>query len=161
MTIAVGDKIPEAKFFVMTDDGPGPMTTSELFGGKTVAFFAVPGAFTPTCHAKHVPGFMSQAEALKAKGVDTIACVSVNDVFVMDQWGKATGGADAITFLADGSATFAKAIGMDLDLSEHGLGVRSKRYAMLVKDGTVSALNIEDAPSSAEKSSAAELLKAL
>ena len=161
MSIAVGDKIPEATFFVMSDDGPCPMTTSELFDGKIVAFFAVPGAFTPTCHAKHVPGFMANAGELKSKGVDTIACVSVNDVFVMDQWAKDTGGAGTIVFLADGSADFTKAIGMELDLSERGLGVRSQRYAMLVKDGTVAALNIEDAPSSAEKSSAAELLKAL
>lgn len=161
MTIAVGDKIPEVQFFIMTDDGPGSLTTSELFDGKTVAFFAVPGAFTPTCHAKHVPGFITHAAELKSKGVDTIACVSVNDVFVMDQWAKDTGGSDTISFLADGSATFTKAVGMDLDLTERGLGIRSKRYAMLVKDGTVAALNIEDAPSSAEKSSAAELLKAL
>jgi len=161
MTIAVGDKIPEATFFITTQDGPGPLTTSELCDGKTVALFAVPGAFTPTCHAKHVPGFVAHADDLKAKGVDTIACVSVNDVFVMEQWAKASDANGAIVFLADGSADFARAIGMDLDLSAHGLGIRSNRYAMLIKDGTVAALNIEDAPSSADKSSAAELLKAL
>ncbi len=161
MTIAVGDKLPEASFFTMTPEGPSQVTTSELFDGKTVALFAVPGAFTPTCHAKHVPGFISLADELKAKGVDTIACVSVNDLFVMDQWNKETGAGDAILFLADGSADFTRAIGKDIDLSAHGLGIRSSRYAMLVKDGTVTTLNVEDAPSSADKSSAAELLKAL
>ena len=161
MSIAVGDKLPEATFYVMGDDGPAVVTSAELCDGKTMALFAVPGAFTPTCHAKHVPGFLAHAEDLKAKGVDAIACVSVNDVFVMDQWAQASGVTNKITFLADGSADFTRAVGMELDLTERGLGVRSQRYAMLVKDGIVAALNIEDSPSSAEKSSAAELLKAL
>jgi len=161
MSIAVGDKIPEATFHIMTADGPGAMTTGDLFDGKTVAFFAVPGAYTPTCHAKHVPGFLAHADDLKAKGVDTIACVSVNDAFVMGKWAADTGGDGTIQFLADGNGDFARAIGMDVDLGAVGLGIRSKRYAMVVRDGEVMALNIEDAPSSAEKSSATELLKSL
>jgi peroxiredoxin len=161
MTISVGDKMPEATFNVMTAEGPGQMTTAELFDGRKVAIFAVPGAFTPTCHMKHLPGFVSNADALKAKGVDTIACVSVNDVFVMDAWAEHSGAKDKITFLADGSANFTKAIGMELDASGFGMGIRSKRYAMLVDDGVVKVINEEDAPGSAEISSAEEMLKAL
>jgi len=161
MTISVGDKVPEATFHAMGDDGPAAVSSAELFDGKTVALFAVPGAFTPTCHAQHVPGFVAHADELKAKGVDTIACVAVNDVFVMDQWGKQSDAAGNIRFLADGNGDFAKAIGLDIDLSAHGLGTRSKRYAMIVKDGTVAALNVEDVPSTADKSCASELLKSL
>jgi peroxiredoxin len=161
MTISVGEKMPDATFNVMTAEGPGQMTTAELFDGRKVAIFAVPGAFTPTCHMKHLPGFVSNADALKAKGVDTIACVSVNDVFVMDAWAEHSGAKDKITFLADGSANFTKAIGMELDASGFGMGIRSKRYAMLVDDGVVKVINEEDAPGSAEISSAEEMLKAL
>ncbi|MEL7542210.1 MAG: peroxiredoxin [Pseudomonadota bacterium] len=161
MTISVGDKIPEATFLTPGADGPEKITTDALFSGKTVALFAVPGAFTPTCHAQHVPGFVSHADDLAAKGVDTIACVAVNDVFVVEAWRDASKADGKITFLADGSADFTKAIGMDIDLGAHGLGTRSNRYAMIVKDGVVSALNIEDVPSTAEKSGAAELLKSL
>ena len=159
--IKVGDKLPDATFMTMSADGPKPMTTAEMFDGKKVALFAVPGAFTPTCHAKHVPSYVGNHDALKAKGVDTIACTSVNDVFVLNEWSKATGSAGKITMLADGGAAFVKAIGLDVDLSANGLGVRSRRYAMLVKDGVVKALNVEDAPGKMEKSSAEELLKAL
>jgi glutaredoxin/glutathione-dependent peroxiredoxin len=159
--IAVGSKLPDVTFKVVTDKGPTDMKTAEIFGGKTVALFAVPGAFTPTCHAKHVPSYVANAAALKAKGVDTIACTSVNDVHVLGEWSKATGSAGKITMLADGGAAFVKAIGLDIDLSAHGMGIRSRRYAMLVKDGVVTALNIEDAPGKMEKSSAEELLKAL
>lgn len=161
MTISVGDKMPEATFNVMTAEGPGQMTSAELFDGRKVVIFAVPGAFTPTCHMKHLPGFISNADALKAKGVDTIACVSVNDVFVMNAWAEQSGAKNKITFLADGSADFTKAIGMDLDASGFGMGIRSKRYAMLVDNGVVKVINEEDAPGKAEISSAEEILKAL
>lgn len=161
MTISVGDKMPEATFNVMTAEGPGQMTSAELFDGRKVVIFAVPGAFTPTCHMKHLPGFISNADALKAKGVDTIACVSVNDVFVMNAWAEQSGAKNKITFLADGSANFTKAIGMDLDASGFGMGIRSKRYAMLVDNGVVKVINEEDAPGKAEISSAEEILKVL
>lgn len=161
MTISVGDKMPEATFNVMTAEGPGQMTSAELFDGRKVVIFAVPGAFTPTCHMKHLPGFISNADALKARGVDTIACISVNDVFVMNAWAEQSGAKNKITFLADGSANFTKAIGMDLDASGFGMGIRSKRYAMLVDNGVVKVINEEDAPGKAEISSAEEILKAL
>ena len=161
MPIAVGDKIPEATFAVPTDDGPSPLTSAELFGGKKVVLFAVPGAFTPTCHKNHLPGFAAQADAIKAKGVDTIAVTSVNDPFVMGAWAKATNAGDAITFLADGSADFAKAVDMVLDASGHGLGIRSLRYAMIVDNGTVSWIGVDDVPSQADASSAQAVLNAL
>ncbi|HXF89285.1 MAG TPA: peroxiredoxin [Xanthobacteraceae bacterium] len=160
MPIKVGDRLPNATFMVMTPEGPKPRTTDEIFKGKKVVLFAVPGAFTPTCHKNHLPGFVKNASAIKAKGVDTIAVTGVNDVFVMDAWKKASGG-DSIEFLADGSAKFASAIGLTADLTERGLGIRSQRYAMLVEDGVVKTLNIEDAPGKAEISSAENLLKSL
>ena len=144
MTIKVGDRIPEATLTVMGADGPAPITTGDLFSGKKVAVFAVPGAFTPTCSAKHLPGFVEQAAAIKAKGVDTIACVSVNDVFVMDAWGKSRDVGDKVMMLADGSGGFAKALDVELDMVERGLGMRSRRYSMLVDDGTVTRLNLEE-----------------
>lgn len=159
MPIKVGDRIPEAKFRVMTESGPGWKTSEEVFKGKTVVLFAVPGAFTPTCHANHLPGFLANADAIKAKGVDTIAVTGVNDVFVMDAWKKATGAQGKIEFLADGNGDFAKAIDLALDASAGGLGLRSRRYAMVVEDGVVKALNIEDEPGKAEKSGAENLLK--
>jgi peroxiredoxin len=159
--IKTGDKLPEATFHTMTADGPGPLSTADVFSGKTVVLVAVPGAFTPTCHMNHLPGFIENAEALKAKGVDAIAVTSVNDVFVMNAWKEASGAADAITFLADGNGDFAKAVGLTLDGSGFGLGARSQRYAMLVKDGTVDILNVEDVASSADASSAASLLAAM
>ena len=144
MTIKVGDKLPQATFTVMGADGPKPITSDELFGGKTVALFAVPGAFTPTCSAKHLPGFKGKAAELKAKGVDTIACVSVNDVFVMNAWGKDQGVGEDILMLADGNGAFTKAVDLELDGSRFGMGPRSQRYSMVVKDGVVKALNVEE-----------------
>ena len=146
MSIKVGDKLPEATFTVMGPDGPQPLSSADLFGGKTVALFAVPGAFTPTCSAKHLPGFKTHAADLKAKGVDTIACVSVNDVFVMNAWGKDQGVGDDIVMLADGNGAFTKAVGLELDASRFGMGPRSQRYSMVVKDGVVKELNVEEGP---------------
>jgi glutaredoxin/glutathione-dependent peroxiredoxin len=160
MAIKVGDRVPNASFTVMTGEGPKPKSTDELFKGKKVVLFAVPGAFTPTCHKNHLPGFVKNAAAIKAKGVDTIAVTGVNDVFVMDAWKKASGG-DAIEFLADGSGNWAKALGLTADLTERGLGVRSQRYAMVVDDGVVKTLNVEDAPGKAEISGADNLLKSM
>ena len=159
MTINVGDRLPDAKFMTMTAEGPKALSTAEVFGGKKVALFAVPGAFTPTCHQQHMPGFVARAAELKAKGVDMIACTAVNDVFVMDQWAKATGSDGKITMLTDDSAAFAKAIGLDIDLTGAGigLGVRSKRYAMMVEDGVVKVLNIDESPPVHDKSSAEAL----
>ena len=161
MTISVGDSLPDATFKVMTDDGPSEMTTAEVFGGKTVVAFAVPGAFTPTCHAKHLPGFLENFDAFKGKGVDTVACIAVNDPFVMGAWAKETGGSGKILFLSDGNAEFTKAAGIEFDGSAVGLGIRSRRYAMVAEDGVVKAINIEEAPGVAEASSATELLKVL
>lgn len=161
MTIAVGAKLPDVTFKTMTDKGPAELKTADVFAGKTVALFAVPGAYTPTCSAKHLPSFLTHLDALKAKGVDTVACTSVNDMFVLNEWSKSQNAAGKILFLADGGAAFAKAIGLDVDMSAGGMGVRSRRYAMLIKDGVVKALNVEDAPGKMEKSSAEELLKAL
>ena len=154
MSIKVGDKLPEATFMIMSAEGPKPMTTAEVFGGKKVALFAVPGAFTPTCHKTHMPGFVTRAEELAKKGYGTVACTSVNDVFVMTEWAKATGATGKILMLADGGAEFTKKIGLDMDLTARGLGVRSKRYAMAVDNGVVKILNVEDAPGVVEKTSA-------
>ena len=161
MAIKVGDRIPEAKFRVMTADGAGWKSTDEVFKGKKVVLFAVPGAFTPTCHKNHLPGFLKNADAIKAKGVETIAVTSVNDVFVMSEWQKASGAEGKIEFLADGNGDFAKALELTLDGSAGGLGLRSQRYSMLVEDGVVTKLNIEDTPSKAETSSADTLLQQL
>ena len=144
MTLKVGDKLPEASFMTMGVEGPTPVTTAELCAGKTVAIFAVPGAFTPTCSAKHLPSYKDNFEALKAKGVDAVACTSVNDVFVMRAWAEAEGVSEDITMLADGNGEFAKAVGLELDASGFGMGARSQRYSMLVKDGIVSELNVEE-----------------
>jgi glutaredoxin/glutathione-dependent peroxiredoxin len=161
MAIKVGDKIPEAKFRVMTAEGPGWKTTDEVFKGKKVVLFAVPGAFTPTCHKNHLPGFLKNADAIKAKGVDAIAVTAVNDVFVMSEWKRSTEAEGKIEFLADGNGDFAKALDLTLDGSAGGLGLRSKRYSMVVEDGVVAKLNIEEAPGKAETSSAEVLLKQL
>ena len=161
MAIKVGDRLPNATFTTMTADGPKPQSTDDIFKGKKVVLFAVPGAFTPTCHKNHLPGFVQNAEKIKAKGIDTIAVTGVNDVFVMDAWKKSTGADGKVEFLADGAAAFAKAIGLSLDLSERGLGMRSQRYSMVVDDGVVKALNIEDAPGKADISGAENLLKGL
>ena len=143
MTIKVGDKVPAATFTTFGADGPGPLTTEALFAGKKVALFAVPGAFTPTCSAKHLPSFKQHVADFKAKGVDTIACVSVNDVFVMKAWGKDQGITDEVVMLADGNGDFTKAIGLELDGSKFGMGPRSQRYSLIAKDGVVSQLNVE------------------
>ncbi len=161
MTIAPGATLPEATFVTMTAEGPLPMTTNDVFAGRKVVLFAVPGAFTPTCHNEHLPGFLSNAEAIKQKGVDTIACIAVNDVFVMDAWAKASGIGSEILMLADGNGDFAKATGLDLDGSGLGMGVRSRRYAMIVDDGTMTALNIEETPGTADASGAAAILSLL
>lgn len=159
MTIKVGDRIPATTLVKATPDGPEQVDTTDFFAGKRVALFAVPGAFTPTCSAQHLPGFIAQTEALKAKGVDEIACTSVNDVFVMKAWGQ-TNAASAITMLADGNADFAKAVGLTMDGSKFGMGTRSQRYAMLVNDGVVEQLFVE-APGEFKVSSAEHLLGAL
>ena len=161
MAISVGDRLPEATFAVMGGEGPDQKTTADIFGGKKVVLFAVPGAFTPTCSKQHLPGFVANADIIKAKGIDAIACTAVNDVFVMDAWGKSAGADGKVVMLADGSANFAKKLGLEMDLSERGLGMRSKRYAMIVEDGVVKALEIEDAPGSAEKSGAEAIAKLL
>lgn len=161
MTIEVGHKLPQTTFRVMTADGPAAKTTDDIFKGRKVVLFAVPGAFTPTCHKNHLPGYLAKADEIKAKGVDAIAVTGVNDVFVMDAWAKATDGVGKIEFLSDGNADFAKAIGLSLDGSGFGLGTRSQRYSMLVEDGVVKSLAIEDAPGKADISGAEALLKTL
>ena len=159
MTIKAGDKIPQATFTTMTEDGPSPISTDDLFGGKTVAIFGVPGAFTPTCSAKHLPGFVANADALKAKGVDTIACMAVNDVFVMGAWGKDQNAGDKVMMLADGVANFTKAAGLELDLTDKGLGLRCQRFSMVVEDGTVKSIHIDGG--AFEKTSAETMLSEL
>jgi peroxiredoxin len=161
MTIKVGDPLPDASFTTMSADGPSRLSTAAIFAGRKVVLFAVPGAFTPTCHMKHLPGFIARADEIKARGVDTIACVSVNDVFVMDAWARSTGAGDKILFLADGNGDFARAIGMDIESSGFGMGLRSKRYAMIVEDGRVGALNVEPARGQAVESGADKLLEFL
>ncbi|PSC04645.1 peroxiredoxin [Alsobacter soli] len=161
MSIAVGDTLPQATFRVMTENGPAAKTTDDIFKGRKVVLFAVPGAFTPTCHRNHLPGFLEKADEIKAKGVDAIAVTGVNDVFVMDAWAKSTGANGKIEFLSDGNGDFAKALGLALDGSGFGLGTRSQRYSMLVDDGVVRSLNVEDTPSKADVSGAENLLKQL
>lgn len=161
MPIKVGDKLPTATFRVMTTEGPKPRSTDDIFKGKKVALFAVPGAFTPTCNNLHMPSFLNNIDAIKAKGVHAVAVTAVNDVFVMEAWKKATGAAGKIDFLADGNGEFAKAIDMAFDGSGAGLGTRSKRYSMLVDDGVVKTLNVEDAPGKCDISGGDALLKQL
>ncbi|MCA1489615.1 peroxiredoxin [Sinorhizobium alkalisoli] len=161
MPIAVGDRLPSATFKEKTADGPVEVTTDDLFRGKRVVLFAVPGAFTPTCSLNHLPGYLEHRDAILARGVDDIAVVSVNDLHVMGAWATATGGMGKIHFLSDWNAAFTKALGMDIDLSAGTLGIRSKRYSMLVEDGVVKNLNVEDAPSQAIVSGAATMLEQL
>ena len=161
MTIQPGSKLPEASFTTMTAEGPSQMSTDDIFSGRKVVLFAVPGAFTPTCHHKHLPGFIEHLDAIRAKGVDAVACTSVNDVFVMDAWARQTGAEGKIMMLADGNGEFAKAAGLDMDGSGFGMGLRSRRYAMIVNDGTVEFLAIEDAAGEADKSGAEAVLAAL
>jgi peroxiredoxin len=156
MTISVGDRLPNTTFVKATADGPDQVESETFFAGRRVALFAVPGAFTPTCSAKHLPGFVEKEAALKAKGIDEVACTSVNDAFVMDAWGKSAGAGD-ITLLADGNGDFAKAVGLTMDGSAFGMGTRSQRYSMIVNDGVVEQLNVE-APGEFKVSSAEHLL---
>lgn len=143
MTIAVGDKLPSATFIEPTAEGPAPVSGDEYFAGKRVALFSVPGAYTPTCSAKHLPGFVERADELKAKGIDEIACTAVNDPFVMGAWGKANGVGDKIKMLSDGNGDFVKAVGLEMDGSKFGMGQRGQRFAMVVNDGTVEHLFVE------------------
>jgi peroxiredoxin len=160
MTIKVGDRLPDSTFMTMGSDGaPKPMKTAEVFGGKRVALFAVPGAYTPTCHKQHMAGFVQNYDELKSKKFDVVACTAVNDVFVLTNWAKDSKADGKILMLADGSAEFAKKVGLEIDLGARGLGTRSKRYSMIVEDGVVKALNVEDAPPSHDKSSAANLCR--
>ena len=161
MTIKPGDRLPDASFKYTGKDGAAEISVEELFEGKTVVLFAVPGAFTPTCHANHLPGFLNQLENIKAKGVDEVAVVAVNDMFVMNAWAEASGGKGKILFLADGSADFAKAIGLDIDLAAAGMGIRSQRYSMIVEDRVVKTLNIEEKPGQAVASGAVPILEQL
>ena len=159
MTIKAGEKIPAVTFTIMSETGPKPLTTDELFGGKKVVLFSVPGAFTPTCSVKHLPGFVNHADDILSRGVDTIACVAVNDVFVMNAWGKSANAAK-ITMLADGNGDFARAVGLPLDASAFGMGQRSQRFALIAQDGVVSHLFVEG-PGEFKVSSAEHVLSAL
>jgi len=157
MTIKVGDRLPEATFSVMTDDGPQQRSTDDIFKGRKVALFALPGAFTPTCSARHLPGYKEKAGEFRAKGVDSIACLSVNDAFVMGAWGKDQDVGDDVVMLADGNADFTKKVGLEMDGTRFGMGVRSQRYSMIVDDGVVKELNVEQ-PGEFRVSSAEHML---
>jgi peroxiredoxin len=160
MTIKIGDKVPSATLKYLSPEGPKEITTDELFRGKKVALFAVPGAFTPTCSQRHLPGYVEKASDLQAKGVDQIACVSVNDAFVMGAWGKAQNVGDKVLMLADGSGDLTRELGLELDARKAGLGMRSQRYSMLVDNGVVKSLNVEK-PGQFDVSSADAMLKGL
>ena len=160
MSINVGDRMPEGSFGVMTTDGPSNLSTEQLFSGDKVVLFAVPGAFTPTCSMQHLPGYIDNADAILAKGVDTIACMSVNDVFVMNAWGKDQGAGDKILMLADGNGAYSQALGLELDASGFGMGTRSQRFAIVIDDGVVSQLHVE-APAEFKVSAAEAVLENL
>lgn len=160
MTIAPGDRLPNATLIRVTETGPEGVETDSYFGGRRIALFAVPGAFTPTCSAKHLPGFVEKAEELKAKGIDEVACTAVNDAFVLAAWAKANGIEGQVTMLADGNGTFADALGLSMDSSKFGMGKRAQRYSMVVNDGVVEQLNVE-APGEFRVSSADYLLERL
>lgn len=159
MAIQVGDQIPEGALKVMGEKGPQDVSTSDMFGGKKVVLFAVPGAFTPTCSAAHLPGFVANADKIKAKGVDEIVCMAVNDAFVMDAWGKVQN-AEELTMAADGSGVLTAALGLEMDASGFGMGVRSQRFALIAEDGKITTLNVE-APGQLDVSTAETILKAL
>ena len=144
MTISAGDRIPEISLTTMTNEGPTPVSFTDLFEGKRVALFAVPGAFTPTCSQEHLPGFVNQAHQLTDKGIDTVACISVNDVFVMDAWGKSQGADGKVMMLADGNGEFTAALGLELDASGFGMGSRSQRFSLVANDGVIEILNVEE-----------------
>ncbi|MGI9344197.1 MAG: peroxiredoxin [Gammaproteobacteria bacterium] len=160
MSISVGDRMPEGSFAVMTGDGPDSVSSADLFAGKKVVVFSVPGAFTPTCSAQHLPGFVQNAAALSAKGVDTVACMAVNDVFVMDAWGKDQGVGDAVTMLADGNGDYTRALGLDLDASGFGMGQRGQRFAIVADDGVATGVYVEG-PGEFKVSAAEAVLDAL
>lgn len=160
MTISVGDTIPDINIATMGEQGPQPISTAEFFAGKKVVLFSVPGAFTPTCSAKHLPGFIENAQAFFDKGVDTIACMSVNDAFVMGAWGKSQSADGKVVMLADGNGDFSKAMGLEMDASGFGMGIRGKRFSMIVNDGKVEAVNVED-PGAFHVSSAEHTLSQL
>ena len=161
MTIEVGQKLPEATFKVLTAEGLADVELKSIVNGRKVVIFALPGAFTPTCHAKHLPGFLARLDEIKAKGVDEVVCIAVNDPFVLDAWGKSQNVNGRIRILSDGNATFSQAIGLTFDGSMAGLGTRSRRYAMIVEDGTVEFLAVEDAPPMMEVTGADKILEAL
>ncbi len=158
MTVKIGDALPAATFFIMTPEGPAARTTAEIFKGRRVALIGVPGAFTPTCSNIHLPGFINRLDDFRQKNVDAVAVTAVNDVFVLNAWARESGASQKIMFLADGSGDFARALGLTVDLSARGLGTRSQRYSMLVDDGVVKVLNVEEGPGKAEASSAETLL---
>lgn len=160
MAIKVGDKLPCVKLYVMTGNGPAAIDSDSLFAGKKVVLFALPGAFTPTCSAAHLPGFVVHADAIKAKGVDSIVCLAVNDAFVMEAWGKAQNVEDRVLMVADGNGDFTRAIGLEMDGGSFGMGIRSQRYAMVVENGTVSAMSVEP-PKTFQASSAEAILEQL
>jgi len=160
MTISVGDTIPQTNFVKATPDGPQPVSSDAFFKGRTVALFSVPGAFTPTCSARHLPGFVEKADEFRAKGVDEVACTAVNDAFVMGAWSEHGGAGDKVTMLADGNGDFAKAVGLTMDGSKFGMGARGQRYSMLVRDGVVEQLNVEE-PGAFNVSSAEYMLERL
>jgi len=160
MAINVGDRVPPATLIKMTENGAQPVTTDELFAGRTVALFAVPGAFTPTCSAKHLPGYVEHADDLRARGIDEIVCISVNDAFVMGAWGKQAGTDGKVTMLADGNGDFAEALGLSMDATKFGMGRRSQRFSMLVRDGRVEQLNVEE-PGAFKVSSADHMIDKL
>jgi peroxiredoxin len=161
MAIKAGDKVPSGSFGVMKGEGPGSISSDELFNGKTVVLFSVPGAFTPTCSKTHLPSFVKNAASIKSKGVDTIACLAVNDVFVMDVWGKGAGADGKVLMLADGNATYTKALGLDLDASGFGMGTRGQRFAMIVKNGVVQKLQLEPSAGACTISSGDSILSGL
>ena len=158
MAITVGDRLPEGTFTRMTESGPGPVSTTDVFEGKKVVLFGVPGAFTPSCHKTHLPGYVEQYDAIKAKGVDTVACLAANDAFVLDAWAKASGATGKVLMLADGNADYIRKLGLETDLSKFGLGTRSKRFSAVVDNGVVKELNIEESPGQVTSSGAAQTL---
>jgi len=160
MTIKVGDKIPSSSLMTMTADGPGPVSTDEYFANRKIVIFSVPGAFTPTCSAKHLPGFIERADEFAAKGVDEIACFAVNDVFVMHAWGNSCEAAGKVTMLSDGNGTFTKFLGLEMDASGFGMGLRSQRFSVIVDNGTITELNVEE-PGAFQVSSAEHALSQL
>ena len=161
MTIKPGDAMPDAQLMYMTDAGPAPISTGDLFGGKNVALFALPGAFTPTCSNQHLPGYVDKAEDLRAKGVDTIVCLAVNDAFVMGAWGQQKGANGKVMMVGDGNAELTKKLGLEMDGSSFGMGTRSLRYSMIVRDGVVEMLNVEENPGKAVESGVENLLSQL